>query len=283
MSNALKLLADPISPSVQRDPLPTVSDSFESDPEATDHNDNSDSEAPEPPEQSVEGSVPDDTIAATIDNLVLEYDETDPTVIPGPVRSRVCGDIFHLHHQFPIAMHHGLRRPFMRALSASLFVPHPEDKAAVEAFLRNKGTSYNVKLLSKHDWVLKRVRRYVPPPEILLPRVSAVIKAFGPLKDAKTGQPLFNSRACEIAQNVLENIRLGHFSDPPNVQLYYEVGKDKDGLTIFRCCRGTNDVEGGVHQNLIRRFTSFNVSPRHAVNLLLDYVTCHNAQVCVSL
>jgi hypothetical protein len=50
--------------------------------------------------------------------------------------------------------------------------------------------------------------------------------------------------------------------------MYFEAGKDQNRLTLYCCCRGTNYVEGGVHQNLIRRFTSFNVSP------LLVLTTC---------
>ena len=229
-------------------------------------------------EQDATQSASDDVTEAAINTLLLEMADLD-LEFADVVRSRVVGDIFHLHHQIPISTHHGLKRPFHLALSAALFIPDPEDKAAIEAVLTKQGSSWSSKLRSKPVWVLKCVRRYVPPPEVLLPRVSAVIKTFGPLKDATTGAPLFNKRACEITKNILENVRLGNYSDPPNVQLYYETGHDKNGLTLYRCCRGTNDVEGGIHQNLIRRFTSFNISPRHAVNLLLDYVTCHNMQV----
>lgn len=183
-------------------------------------------------EQSVEGSVSDPAIETAIDQLLLEFGGCDPECVE-TVRSRVCGDIFHLHHQFPISVHHGLRQPFARALSAALFIPHPEDKAKVEAALRKIGVSYQAKLQSKPHWLLKRVRWYVPPPELLLPRVSAVFKTFGPLRDATTGLPLFNHRACEIAKNILENVRLGYFSDPPDVQLYYETGADKHGLTLY--------------------------------------------------
>jgi hypothetical protein len=42
----------------------------------------------------------------------------------------------------------------------------------------------------------------MPPPEILLSQVAAVIKTFGSLKDATTGLPLFNEWACEITKNV---------------------------------------------------------------------------------
>jgi len=207
---------------------------------------------------------------------ILQFDADAMAV----VRSRVLGDIWHLFHQFPISLHHGLRRPFARALSAAIFFTDPGDKSAVESFLQKSNTSYEAKLVAKPKWVLARVRRYVPPPEILLSRVAAVIKTFGPLKDSTTGQPLFNDKAWEVTKNILEHIRGGYYSDPPGVSLYYEVGKDKNNLTLYRCCRGTNDLEGGVHQNLIRRFTSFNVSARQAVNMILDYAICHNMQVC---
>ncbi|CDO73771.1 hypothetical protein BN946_scf185015.g99 [Trametes cinnabarina] len=235
------------------------------------------SDEPQVMEQAVEGSSLDPEAEAALRALLLEYDSVDEASLRN-AHSRVLGDIFHLHHQFPISQHHGLRRPFSRALSAAIFIPDSDDKAAVEAVLQQRGTTYNSKLLSSPEWVLRRVRRHVPPPKILLPRVTAVIKMYGALKDSTTGQPLFNQRAWEIAQNVLENIRLGYYSDPPDLALYFKIGEDKYGLTLYRCCRGTNDVEGGVHQNLIRRFTSFNISPRHAVNSLLDYVFTHNLE-----
>ena len=52
--------------------------------------------------------------------------------------------------------------------------------------------------------------------------------------------------------------------------------KDRDGLSLYRCCRGTNDVEGGVHQNLIRYFESFNVSPQGVINITLVCCVRHN-------
>ncbi|KAM5545887.1 hypothetical protein V8D89_000013 [Ganoderma adspersum] len=180
-------------------------------------------------------------------------------------RSRVLGNIFHLHNQFPISKDHSLRRPFFQALSAALFVSDASDKAALETVLHRSGLSYSSKLISSPQWVLHRVCCYVPAPEVLLPYVTAVLKTFGPLKDAQTGLPLFNQAAWDVTKNVLENIRLGYYSDPPGVQLYYEVGEDHHGLKVYRCCRGTNSVEGGVHQSLIHRFTSFNVSARFAV------------------
>ena len=209
-------------------------------------------------------------------HAITRFDPESMTVL----RSRILGDIWHLFHQFPIPLHHGLRRPFSRALSSAIFFTDPGDRHAVEEVLQKMGNmTYEAKLLCKPKWVLARVRRYVPPPEILFDRVAAVVKTFGPLKDSTTGQPLFTEKAWDVMKNILEHIRRGYYSDPPGIPLYFEVGKDRHGLTLYRCCRGTNDLEGGVHQNLIRRFTSFNVSPRRAVNMILDYAVCHNMQV----
>ena len=156
----------------------------------------------------------------------------------------------------------------------------PGDRHAVEEVLQKMGNmTYEAKLLCKPKWVLARVRRYVPPPEILFDRVAAVIKMFGPLKDSTTGQPLFTEKAWDMMKNILEHIHRGYYSDPPGIPLYFEVGKDRHGLTLYCCFCGTNDLKGGVHQNLIRRFTSFNVSPRRAVNMILSYAVCHNMQV----
>ncbi|KIK78260.1 hypothetical protein PAXRUDRAFT_164440, partial [Paxillus rubicundulus Ve08.2h10] len=69
-----------------------------------------------------------------------------------------------------------------------------------------------------------------------------------------------------------------YYSDPLNVPLFFKIGKDGDGLTLYCCCHGTNDVEGGVHQNLIQRFQSFNISARRALNMILEYVVQHNMQ-----
>jgi hypothetical protein len=191
------------------------------------------------------------------------------------------GDIWHLMDQFPISMSHGLRRPFARALRDAFYLLDPEDKEAVEAFLATKNVSWDGMLRSHPRWLFQHVKRFVPPPEELLPRVSRVIQVYGPLKDAKTGLPLFNDKAWEIAENVLENIRRGYYSDPPNIKLYFNQGLDKYGLMRYKCFRGTSSIEGGVHQNIIRWFGAFNAGPEFALELLRDYCLYHNLKVCV--
>ena len=237
-----------------------------------------DSEDNDSEEQLTSQSERDPVAYEAIRNLVLAITRFDPDSMT-VLRSRILGDIWYLFHQFPISLHHGLWRPFSCALSAAIFFTDPGDKLAVEAFLQKSNTTYEARLLSKPKWILARVCCFVPPPEILFSRVASVIKTFGPLKDSTTGQPLFSEKAWDVTKNILEHIRHGDYSDPPEIPLYFEIGKDKHGLTLYRCCRGTNDLEGGVHQNLIWRFTSFNVSPQCAVNMILDYAVCHNMQV----
>ena len=195
------------------------------------------------------------------------------------IRSSVLGDIWHLMNQFKISVHHGLRRPFSRALRDALFIPDPEDVANVERVLKLKDMNFKNAVLYFSDWVWQHVKRCVPPAEILASRVVEVFRMYGPLKDAKTGQPLFNDDSWETARTIMENIKMGYYSDPPGIKFYTFVRKDENGLSIYRCSRGTNNVEGGIHQNIIRRFGSFNASPHLAVNLLRDYCLSHNLKV----
>jgi hypothetical protein len=193
--------------------------------------------------------------------------------------SRVLGDAFHLMNQLKLPPHHGLYHPFSRAFRDALFILDTEDKANVEALLAKKDLTISQMILKSPEWVFDRVKRLIPRPDILHQRVFEVFQTFGPMKDAITSQPLFLSTTYAQAELMLESISLGHYSDPPGIDLYMERGKDVDGLPLYRCLRGTNSIEGGIHQNIAKRFGSYNASPRFAVNLLRDYCLIHNLKV----
>ena len=80
-------------------------------------------------------------------------------------------------------------------------------------------------------------------------------------------------------QNLLEYIRIGYYSDPPDVPLFYEIGKIVTDCHCIDAAVEPNDVEGGVHQNLIRYSESFNVSPRRTISMILGYCVRHNIRV----
>ncbi|KAJ7227493.1 hypothetical protein GGX14DRAFT_347896 [Mycena pura] len=197
------------------------------------------------------------------------------------IRSRVLKDVFHVFNMLYISRTHGLRVPFSRALRDALLVPHPADKAQIEAYLKTKNVTWNDMLRFHPKWLWRHCRRTIPPPEDLYPLVHAVFMTWGSLKDGKTGIPLFNSAAWKVAKNILELIKNGFVSDPPGVQLYYCIGFDEKagGLPIYRCLRGTNMVEGGVHTHLLAKLPSHGASVRHMVACLLDFVLRHNLHV----
>jgi len=73
--------------------------------------------------------------------------------------------------------------------------------------------------------------------------------------------------------------KLGLISDPPGYSLYYNMGVDKDGLPYYRCIRGTNSVEGGIHMPIRRTFGSLRASPELTDALLCNIRHHRNATV----
>ncbi|CEP12601.1 hypothetical protein [Parasitella parasitica] len=109
---------------------------------------------------------------------------------------------------------------------------------------------------------------------------TAVQAQFDTYQDSKcaiSGLPLFDKRCKKVASNVLETIKKGHVSDPPGVAWYYHMYIDRLGFPVYRCTRGF--IEGGVHQNNVRKFASFNASPALTDCALADYRLRHNIQV----
>lgn len=95
--------------------------------------------------------------------------------------------------------------------------------------------------------------RVIPPPDDLAGRFDLVHRIYGHLLDAKTKQPLLRAEAWEAAKRLRVHIKAGCLSDPPGVALYFEAGKDSaTGCSLFRCVRGTNDLEGyHLHMRLL--------------------------------
>ncbi|KAJ6538419.1 hypothetical protein B0H10DRAFT_2254857 [Mycena sp. CBHHK59/15] len=165
------------------------------------------------------------------------------------IRSRVLKDAFHIFNMFYISRQNPLQ-------------------------------TWEMLLRKSPDWVLRRCKHIIPPPEQLHGDVAEVFHTFGPLKDATTGLPLFNAAAWAVAKNVLELFSKGYLSDPPGIALYFQLGIDpKSGLPLYRCIRGTNTTEGGVHTHLRSRLPTSGVSVRHVNACLKDFILRHNLLV----
>ncbi|KAJ7752488.1 hypothetical protein DFH07DRAFT_774427 [Mycena maculata] len=215
------------------------------------------------PEANTEASREQDATSAAEGETIL-----GPAILPAYawlIRSRVLKDIFHVFHMIYISRTHGLRQAFCQALRDAMLIPHPADKALIEAYLKTHNVTWENMRRFHPKWLWRHCRRTIPPAEKLYPVVHKVFMTYGPLKDAKTGLPLFNTAAWKIAKNILELIKNGYVSDVPGVQLYVCLGFDlkAGGLPIYRCERGTNDVEGAVHTHLLSKLPSHGASVGH--------------------
>ncbi|KAJ7754059.1 hypothetical protein B0H16DRAFT_1833181 [Mycena metata] len=198
------------------------------------------------------------------------------------IRSRVIMDVWHAMARVKVSKEHGMRYAFGIALRDAIFIPNPEDKALIEAYLKTQKSSWEEQLRFNALWLWRRCRRVVPPPAELYHAVSQVYMLYGPQKDTKTKMPLFNAQAWHDAKNVLKAIKLGLLSDPPGVQVYFQMGVDRKNnanLPVYRCARGTTTVEGGIHHSLRTRMPKSGTSIRHAAARIKDYVFIHNLVV----
>lgn len=188
---------------------------------------------------------------------------------------------------FYIARGHGLRAAFARALRDAFFIHDQNDVQRINVWgsTQTPPVTFDSLKATSPRFIQRHCQRIVPPPEILYPVVREVFDTYGPLKDAKTGQPLFNNSNWRISRNILTLIQNGFVSDPPGISLYVQIGVDikYGGLPVYRCLRGTNGVEGGVHTHLRPRLPTSGASVRHVHACLLDFILRHNLLVSVTM
>ena len=188
---------------------------------------------------------------------------------------RVLLDAFHgmdrVLKTIPTA--HGWQPDFKLALRDAIFLWHRDDYDAVIEVCQRRGWDFQRLMKCRSSYVLRRVRRIVPKPSVLVPRLKQVIRFYSnpEFVDAKSGGMLVTQRTRDAMDSLIRHAALGCLSDPRNVSLYYVTGVDADGLKLYRCSRGTNAVEGRVHQPLNRLFGAQSSSPELCDNVLADY------------
>ncbi|KAI9245649.1 hypothetical protein BDA99DRAFT_565778 [Phascolomyces articulosus] len=158
--------------------------------------------------------------------------------------SHVLQDPWHALKGISIPVKHSLRLEFQRVLTDTVFLMDKEDAANAKHVLAKKGESFEWVYRTRKAWMLLRVRRSILQSKELIKDVYNVLTTFGP-------------------------VTFG-------VQHYFPRGLDSDGFTLYRCSRGTNVLESGVHQNVIRQFGPFNVSAKLAVAMMTEYRTRRN-------
>ncbi|KAF8815732.1 hypothetical protein BYT27DRAFT_7003721, partial [Phlegmacium glaucopus] len=197
-----------------------------------------------------------DPASAALGEKILgpDPDISDEPEFDSTLRSRVLKDPFHVFNMFYISASHSLRLQFTQELRDAIFVPDQADKSRINSWgaIQNPPQTYDTLRNSSAQWIQEHCKHIIPAPKKLRHLVSRVFRTYGPLIDPKTKKPLFTTDNWKTAKHVLDLIQNGYLSDPPGIPLYTIVGLDKKagGLTIYRCARGTNATEGGVHKHI---------------------------------
>lgn len=83
---------------------------------------------------------------------------------------------------------------------------------------------------------------------------------------------MFDKQARSAAKYVLQCIRLGYVSNPIEILLFYKLKIHSYGLIIYRFIHRSNDVEGRIYMNIVKKFVSYNASPDLANRALANYL-----------
>ena len=176
---------------------------------------------------------------------------------------------------------HGALALFSRRLSQAMMLSNLKDALAAKAVAAKlwPNTPWAEILFRRSRWLHKRVRRFIPAPDILSKRIEAVFAEFEHIVDASTGSLLFTPNALKAYRAVLKLAKSGAVSDDPATPLYSLLAFEKDKLPLWLCSRGTNANEGGVHQKLVKNFLSMRgASPELVHYALLEWVHRNNVR-----
>jgi len=184
-------------------------------------------------------------------------------------------------YRIKVPRKHPLAWIFRLCLRDALFQFDEDDFLEVSEVLKGLGTTFDRKWRDDPAWILKRVRRVIPQPEVLVSRLNEVMTIFRDRKD-ESGVDLLDAKAKKAFKNLLVHAGRGCLSDLPGIQYYYPLAKkDKHGLTLWRCIRGTSSVEGAVHQKIRSQIRSWNAGPVLADLLLMLIRHCHNMRAAI--
>lgn len=214
--------------------------------------------------------------------IPLQCPHLDPPPDPSAITDRyssVVGDGFHLIDRPKVPIKHELKKAYKVALQEALFAWNPVKLEALKQAMVSDGLAkdevdaemyYNVKAFRSV------VDRRILPPRQLYWRIRAVFVQFGNQVDSKTKKPLFGKEAWKKANNILKEILLGYYSDPPGVSFYYfktnkkgEVMKNKYGFEMLECNRGTNRTEA-IHKAILTIFGTWHTGVEMSDCLLAE-------------
>ncbi|KAI8136449.1 hypothetical protein BJV82DRAFT_43566 [Fennellomyces sp. T-0311] len=142
-----------------------------------------------------DGDYPNTTSQASplADDMVPPLPHVNTTIpYTDNIDHTILKDIFHLMDMIKISRRHTLAKEFARRFRDAVFVPDKEDRRKVEAYLEKNDITWDEMLCTNPSWVLRRVRRVVPPPQELYPKVDKLFNDYGDVVCWKTKCKLFD-------------------------------------------------------------------------------------------
>jgi hypothetical protein len=170
----------------------------------------------------------------------MEGIERTFTIISQPEEypTRVLDDAFHYMDRLLrlLSKKHSAFKAFAHDFGEAIFVCDRSEELAVRAVLEKHGVTWAYAKRAKASALNRRIRRYIPSRTILFHRLETLFKGYENMEcSTKTARgPFFSDDAKKMVQNLLETVKNGYLSDPPGIPLYYLMGKDRDGLNIYR-------------------------------------------------
>ncbi|KAF7310239.1 hypothetical protein MIND_00397600 [Mycena indigotica] len=230
------------------------------------------------------GSLPEVT-ADNLEQMLRDSIQHAQDIINQPhtsqtLASRILDDAYHFMDRLLrlLSKKHPAFKEFAHLFSETIFIRDAEDEAKVRAILAKKGISWEYAIRARKAALHRRIRRYIPSPEKLVRDLLVLFACFQDVRDAD-GKPFFSKDAQKQAAALIETARLGFLSDLPGLALYYWIGRDKDGLNLYRTVRGTNSVEGGVHKQIRRIFGSLHASLALTEAILANWFMRRNRRI----
>lgn len=130
------------------------------------------------------------------------------------------------------------RTAFYEDLSSSIYIPYPQDVAAVRQVCQSAfECSLEDKLHAHSEWVWARVRRQIPNPSYLCSSLETFWEKWGNVPDENGTAPLFGEEAEQVFKSMLAMVDGDLVSDPPSAVLYRVLKTDGHGLTVYSCQR----------------------------------------------
>ncbi|KAJ7236311.1 hypothetical protein C8J57DRAFT_1530119 [Mycena rebaudengoi] len=130
--------------------------------------------------------------------------------------------------------------PTFKALShdfsEAIFIRDESDVLDVQAVLKQHGIDWKYAKRAHAPALNRCIRRVLPDRKSLLQRLKTLFAAYADIQCStkRCRGSFFSDEAKEMTQHLLDTVQKGYFSDPSGISLYFLMGKDCDGLNIYR-------------------------------------------------